>query len=385
MRIPQRLVGRMDLSFIYKKLFTKEDPQQIHKILGFASLVSFAYRYFVVFPKQGDLGFDGSIFDWFTMFLHLALSCSSIIFHVLTRRILSKPMIIWHEYRLHAMSFTARCVCVFLCGYFRPFAGTDLETIVTTCSVLIWHLLADEISNRHGVHEQTTVRMDNKSTFLTKLVLRFYAFYQFAAVASHLSPNHRVMDMGFNTLIAIQSSAFLMTLFRKGLIAYYTHGLFYTFALVLSIGVMTASFSKTAPFACYNLFVKTFVVYGARVFFPYTPRWMTKYHFWVLFAIFSTPSAAKFVSLARTTAEAWETTQATSHDIASFRFTGALFAWALWSVFSCITYKSSEKKAENIEKSATEMADDSITEHEKNSSFADKKEENTVQRPVVAH
>ena len=39
------------------------------------------------------------------------------------------------------------------------------------------------------------------------------------------------MDVGFNALVAVQSSAFLMTLFRKGLVRWYTHAIWYSLAL----------------------------------------------------------------------------------------------------------------------------------------------------------
>ena len=105
-------------SQLKKKLITKEDPIYLHKILGLFALFSFLYRYGYVLPKQGNLGFDGSWFDHFTMFMHLMLSFSSAIFEVLTKRIVNKPLIIWEEYRLHAMVFTAKCVSVYLWGLY---------------------------------------------------------------------------------------------------------------------------------------------------------------------------------------------------------------------------------------------------------------------------
>ena len=47
--------------------------------MGLLSLVSFFYRYGYVFPRQGNLGFEGNRLDWFTMALHTALSTSSLI------------------------------------------------------------------------------------------------------------------------------------------------------------------------------------------------------------------------------------------------------------------------------------------------------------------
>jgi hypothetical protein len=225
-------------SFLLKKLFTKEDPKFLHKTFGLFSVVSFLYRYFIVFANEGNLGFNGSAFDWVTIALHMGLSSSSLIFHVLARRIVEKPMIIWQEYRLHAIVFTLRCCSVFAFGCVRGvFSGSWIENVSLFTFVMSHHLVVDEITRRFGPVDktQTTVRVDGKSTVATKVMLRFYAFYQFSALASHLLPHPRLMDLGFNALVAIQSSAFLMTLFRKGLIRYYSHGLWYTACLVLSL------------------------------------------------------------------------------------------------------------------------------------------------------
>eukprot|EP00462_Mataza_sp_D1_P002754 CAMPEP_0175103020 /NCGR_PEP_ID=MMETSP0086_2-20121207/8812_1 /TAXON_ID=136419 /ORGANISM="Unknown Unknown, Strain D1" /LENGTH=219 /DNA_ID=CAMNT_0016377999 /DNA_START=44 /DNA_END=700 /DNA_ORIENTATION=+ len=209
--------------FLFKKLFTREDPVYLHKILGLLALCSFIYRYAFVYVQNGNLGFEGSAFDWLTMALHFALSSSSLIFHVLLKRIANKPMVIWHEYRLHAIVFTLRCVFVYMAAVFRPFAeGSTADRLMHLPTVLIPHLLADEITRRYGPADksETTVRVNEKKDtgILLKMGARFYSFYQFAALGSHLLPNPRLADLGFNTLVAIQSSAFLMTLFRKGLI-----------------------------------------------------------------------------------------------------------------------------------------------------------------------
>ena len=82
--MPTLLCSRRHLC---KKLFTREDPVYLHKTLGLLSLVSFAYRYLYVYPRRGDLGFLGDNWvDHLTLLLHFALSCSSIIFHVLQVR-----------------------------------------------------------------------------------------------------------------------------------------------------------------------------------------------------------------------------------------------------------------------------------------------------------
>lgn len=106
--------------FLIKKLFTKEDPIYLHKTFGFLSLLSFIYRYFYVFPKYGNLGFEGTWFDYLTLAVHMTLSCSSIIFHVLPQRLLKRPLVIYEEYRLHAIIFTMSSVSAALFAKLWP-------------------------------------------------------------------------------------------------------------------------------------------------------------------------------------------------------------------------------------------------------------------------
>jgi len=146
--------------YIVKKLFTIEDPIYLHKTLGLMSLISFVYRYFYVFPMTGTLGFNGSWFDHLTMALHMALSSSSLIFHVLPHRILKRPLVIWNEYRLHAIIFTLRSVSVYLFGLYYPYQNMEYDNIVLFTFVMAHHLVVDEITRRVGPGDlgMTTIR-----------------------------------------------------------------------------------------------------------------------------------------------------------------------------------------------------------------------------------
>jgi hypothetical protein len=113
------------------------------------------------------------------------------------------------------------------------------------------HLIVDEITRRVGPGDvrMTTIRGKtsedgdvSNANKAPRQILLFYAFYQFCGLGSHLIPNKRLADLGYNTLIAIQSSAFLMTLFRKGLIRWYTHAFWYTLALIMSHAVMISTY-----------------------------------------------------------------------------------------------------------------------------------------------
>lgn len=217
------------------KLFTREDPHMLHKTLGLLSVVSFLYRYAVLYPKAGTLGFDGRPLDWATMALHTALSCSSFIFKVPKKRINDKPMVIYEEYRQHAAVFTLRCFSVFCVATLFP----DAPACVPALVVAAHHLFADRITAMHGKEGNTAVRstrerLNGPGGWLYAKIGLFYSFYQFLAIASHISPHERLGDLAFNALIAIQSSAFMMTLYRKRLVRGRTHMAVYSFCLVVS-------------------------------------------------------------------------------------------------------------------------------------------------------
>lgn len=265
------------------KLFTNEDHLQIHKTFGILSLVSFIYRYCWVYPRTGTLGFDGSIMDHLTIFVHIMLSTSSLIFHVLKARIFNRPMIIWEEYRLHAIVFSTRCMNVYIFGCLRPYLGiqdTNIERIILVCLVLIHHVVADLITAKYGAKDgSTTVRVKDAYNSSITYILRFYAFYQFAALGSHLVPNARLCDLGYNTFIAIQSSAFLMTLYRKSVITEMAHAGWYTTCLLFSMSYIFKSCSVSSMF-----FLKLGGVFIARTQFK-----INKYILWLTFSSISLP------------------------------------------------------------------------------------------------
>eukprot|EP00009_Paramoeba_aestuarina_P003920 CAMPEP_0201523442 /NCGR_PEP_ID=MMETSP0161_2-20130828/19880_1 /ASSEMBLY_ACC=CAM_ASM_000251 /TAXON_ID=180227 /ORGANISM="Neoparamoeba aestuarina, Strain SoJaBio B1-5/56/2" /LENGTH=385 /DNA_ID=CAMNT_0047922557 /DNA_START=196 /DNA_END=1353 /DNA_ORIENTATION=+ len=218
---------------------TKEDRFHIHKTLGFLSLCSFFYRYFYCYLKDGNLGFNGpdsptAWFDWVSMAVHICLAFSSILFRVPKKRIMHKPMVIYEEYRQHAMVFCSRCLAVFSICYLFPSAPSYCVPL----AVMAHHLLADRITNLWGTPNHTAVRANaaraDTSKDFYRHIAKFYSLYQFLAIASHILPNERLADLGFNALIAIQSSAFMMTLYRKRIVRGRTHLTVYSLCLVIS-------------------------------------------------------------------------------------------------------------------------------------------------------
>jgi hypothetical protein len=108
---------------------------------------------------------------------------------------------------------------------------------------VVHHLAVDYVTRKYSSPEVTTVRIisNAKEGKDVTVGLRFYSLYQFIATGCLLTPSERAGDLGWNTLIAIQSSAFLMTLFKKGLIRWYTHAIVYSACLLLSLYYMMIS------------------------------------------------------------------------------------------------------------------------------------------------
>jgi len=267
----------VDVNLLSKKLFTKEDEYFIHKSFGLLALLSFTYRYFYILPTTGTLGFSGSFFDIATLAVHFFLSFSSLIFHVLSKRIINRPLIIYEEYRLHAILFTTRCLLVSLIGMYCDWIDPLYRRYLLGATLLVVHLAVDYVTAVHGTPGVTAVR-NHKSVTWKNGVGYFYSYYQVAAVASHIIWNDRMGDLGFNTLVAIQSSAFLMTLKRKGFIRWYTHALWYSVALACSFYYMWVALGTS------------FFVYSAAAFFFRVVFGTNKYILWTgyAFLIYST-------------------------------------------------------------------------------------------------
>jgi len=258
---------------IVQKLFTGEDKFNVHKTLGLICLANFIYRY-SYWLLYGTLGYETTtIMNTFTMSAHMALSSTSLFFHVLSKRLKMRPLIIYKEYQLHTILFTFRSII----WYFAPkfYKGVDILPI----GLLIIHLLVDVVSHFYGTEGMTTVRVQNRSKNIATIAYRkFFSFYQILATACQLSSTEfNVANTSFNFLIAIQSSTFLMTLVRKNLIRPTTHLAIYGFCLFLSTAHL-----------CQNYDIEIFV--GALIVFLLRTQGINKYLLW-----FSFYSVWKFV------------------------------------------------------------------------------------------
>ena len=250
------------------KLITRHDRFHVHKTLGVLCLLSFFYHYAVAWPRTGALRSS-----WKVILLHLALSCSGIQFQVPAKRIKKWPTIIWEEYRLHAIIFSFRAVVV--AALHGPFRVVGIALV---------HLCADEVTRRWGEPGSTTVRGKHDRDPSKRLwwLSRTYACYQYLALASHLvASREQAVDLAFNSYIAVQSSAFCMTLHRKGIITWKGHAITYLVCIALS-GLYVVQHIKWYQ-TCGALLFGLARMHGANKY----PLWLV---YWGLFSMY-TPSA----------------------------------------------------------------------------------------------
>lgn len=243
-------------------LFTEEDRFHLHKGLGLCSLCHFFYRYSLFFA-YGSLGFSFSRFDHACMACHQLLSSSSLIFKVIKYRMLKNPLIIYKEYQLHAILFTTRATIPYM------LTALDRPQYIMPAFVLC-HFLVDWTTHTYGTPGVTAVRVrGNTKRIGVRMARYFFSFYQIVALASLLG-GRDAAAMGFNTLGAIQSSAFLMTLRRKNIIGWTTYVFWYSVALVLSYAYIYHIYG-------WRIYLASAIIFGGRI------MKVNKYLLWSLF------------------------------------------------------------------------------------------------------
>lgn len=250
------------------KLVTTHDVLHVHKLLGIACVLHFLYRYAWLWPTTGALGMRVS--NWRLVFMHLMLSTSSLMFKVPAARIRSQPTTIWKEYQLHAILFTSRCVVAFLLWPSTP-------GLLRYALLMPFHAAADMVTDQYGAPGSTTVRGKHgteKSSMVNRMIVA-YGLYQHLALASHLLPNRRGRDLGWNAMIAIQSSAFAMTLVRKGWITWQMHAASYTACIAISALYIVRCLTLVET-------ISAVLAYGAR------RSGCNKYILWGVFTILHT-------------------------------------------------------------------------------------------------
>lgn len=251
----------LSVSNSVKKLFTEEDPYNIHKTFGFLTLGNFVLQpyYYINYGEMFHI-------DKF-IFIHIILHLTSFVFKVLKQRPESSDkmkMFIWEELRMHSMLFTYRaCFCILYPEFSRWIV------ILTMCA-------ADYTTYKIGNANFTTVRgQHNRSSnsLVKKTYGAFFSMSQMGATAicsGCFQPSFNTF-LAFQTLIPIQTSAFGLTLLRKNLINKTIWQVIYTFELSLVYIMWYREYKNL------NIIMMSAIPYICRRF------GMSKYFIWFLF------------------------------------------------------------------------------------------------------
>ena len=248
------------------KLFTKEDFNNIHKVLGFASLFHYGYRLYL-FSTTQSMKFDDSYYTPICIAMHVALSTTSLIFKIPDNRIRTAPMI-YPEFRLHSIVFGLRSLSVMILLYLAR--RYDLISLLyfRGLIVLITLVLADMITYSYKDQGKTMRGMpfpDYVPLWLRDKINAYYSASQIFATAQIIFCTG--LDDAFLVLFPIQIAAFLMTCVRKSIITsgawhfYYgvSLGLNYVICPLIVYGGVNSRGGLFYPMAFFAIFCRFYV------------------------------------------------------------------------------------------------------------------------------
>ena len=131
-----------------KGLFTREDKFNVHKLCGFPVLAHYAIRIAAVPRDTKNLRFDGSLLTPACLAVHLMLSCTSLVFHIPTKRI-KEGSRIWPEFRLHSIVFACRSIATMMITWAEQ--RFEAEPIYAANVVVVFcTLLAADAASRNA-------------------------------------------------------------------------------------------------------------------------------------------------------------------------------------------------------------------------------------------
>ncbi|KAL7470184.1 hypothetical protein ACHAXS_010443 [Conticribra weissflogii] len=272
-----------------KKLFTREDPQNIHKGCGLFVLLHYAFRFYQML--FGDLssgfgsrmGHGATVIGPLCLIPHAVLSLSSLIFHTVPKeRIVGQPMI-WREFRAHSIIFAMRSIIGTLCAWISVYFDhhpivRKMAIVVSSLSILIANYAAETATKKlcPSNLESTTATMpywEGASIETQRRFKSFYAYCQFLATLACLSISNPAWP--FAVMLPIQLAAFLMTMVRKGFLSAKSYHVLYTLSLVMPYVVAVRDMIYTETLEVVYVFVLGYLLYRLRC------CGLGKYYLWV--------------------------------------------------------------------------------------------------------
>lgn len=178
----------------------------MHAVLGFACLLHIATRLTLLVAGVPDMGFRGDLVTLACLGLHALLGLSSFRFRVPKRRGRDGTQI-WQEYRSHNSIFALRSLTPMLCAWLEVRYGLDRLWQVRVAALFAGMLAADTVTRRHALPTTTLAGA------MPQHLRAFLALFQFMGVGGLLFA--RGFWMNFNYVIAVQITAFMLTLNRR--------------------------------------------------------------------------------------------------------------------------------------------------------------------------
>jgi hypothetical protein len=250
------------------KLISREDRFQLHKTLGLYCTLHYIYRYYNEI-RYDDMLFKSDYTSLISVVPHFILPLTSFLFHVLSKRIITKPTMIWREMQLHSIVFTSRSIFVFLWKWLGIYETKWINLFI----VLIHHLAADYVSKHYGDNENTTIRVNNKDSNIGfTLMKRFYSFMQFGATSALIIIDN-TLTSSFGVLTGVHYAAFAMTLHRKNIISRKGYHIIYIVSLLFPIYLVIKYYSLIQVLAMILIFM-------LRIKFN-----INKYLLWLIFTL----------------------------------------------------------------------------------------------------
>ena len=218
-----------------KGLFTREDKFNVHKLCGFPVLAHYAIRIAAVPRDTKNLRFDGSLLTPACLAVHLMLSCTSLVFHIPTKRI-KEGSRIWPEFRLHSIVFACRSLaCMTLVWIERRYALEPMYLV--NVAIVFATLIGADVASASVDHHSNTIR-----GLETSAAYKFaFSFMQFLGTTGCLV-GLRAFAGQFAIVFIIQVYAFTLTLRRKNLITHMQTVFIYSYQL--SIGGAVAQCAR---------------------------------------------------------------------------------------------------------------------------------------------
>jgi hypothetical protein len=231
-------------------LITSHDPYHVHKILGLLVLISYIYRYYLVFttgsafPNQRSI----SVFAICSVVPHGLLSWSSLLLPLPKTRNFNSPMI-WPEFRLHSILFATRhmlCTVASLASLWPNNYSDNIDIakmikdgVVRAIIIMGTVHTASLITAHYGDFDKRTTNSMPYPPEITpaqqSIIKKWYSLSQFGATISCLMND---ASINFAPLLAIQMAPLLMTLVRKGKISTWTYHRVYSLSLFLGYVVV---------------------------------------------------------------------------------------------------------------------------------------------------